>query len=353
MTRIRLGIMGAGSIVVKKHLVALAEVPEISVVALCRRDAGELQVIADRFRIPKRYTDYRDLLSDPGVDAVLIATGPAAQPEIVMEAAVAGKHVFAEKPMAATAAEARAVAGALRRSPVHFHLGFNKRFYYGYRTARELIRAGELGTPTGIHARFWFQVGRANPLLHNGIHFLDLARYFMGPVEEVFARKTEPDASPASEAGTWAVSLQFTNGAVGNLLISSLASWDYVNEHVDLVGSNHNVVSVENGRVTRMFRRSDENRAQLSENSLSRHWWSGHEEQGFTMQFRVFAQTVLNGPRPAISPDDLGSLAAGAEDGVRAMELLEAVRESAAKRRGVSLRLIWNDLSSPSGSARR
>ena len=337
MTRIRLGIIGAGSIVVKKHLVALAEVPEISVVALCRRDAGELQVVADRFRIPKRYTDYRDLLSDPHVDAVLIATGPAAQPEIVMDAAAAGKHVFAEKPMATTAAEARTVAGTLRRSPVHFQLGFNKRFYYGYRTAQELIRAGELGTPTGIHARFWFQVGRANPLLHNGIHFFDLARYFMGPVEEVFARRAEPGPSPTAEAGTWAVSLQFTTGAVGNLLLSSLASWDYVNEHMDVVGSNHSVVSVENGRVTRMFRKSDQNRAQLCENSLSRHWWSGHEEQGFTTQFRIFAQTVLNEPRAGIDLEDGGSLAAGPEDGVRALELLEAVKESEARRQSISL----------------
>ena len=87
--------MGAGSIVAKKHLLALAEVPEIVVAGLCRRDAGELQMLADRFRVPRRYTDYRDLLSDPGIDAVLVATGPAAQPEIVRAAAAAGKHVFA------------------------------------------------------------------------------------------------------------------------------------------------------------------------------------------------------------------------------------------------------------------
>jgi myo-inositol 2-dehydrogenase/D-chiro-inositol 1-dehydrogenase len=310
MTPIRLGIIGAGSIVARKHLLALAEVPEIAVAGLCRRDAGELQVLADRFRIPRRYTDYRDLLSDPGIDAVLIATGPTAQPEIARHAVVAGKHVFAEKPMAATAAQARAIVAAIQRSPVHFQIGFNKRCYYGYRTARQLIRDGELGTPIGMQARFWFQPGRADPLLHNGIHFFDLARFFVGPVEEVFARKAEPQAVPAAQAETWAVSLRFTNGAVGNLLISSLASWAYVNEHVDLVGSNHTVVSVENGRVIRMFRRNDENRAQLCENSMSGHWWSGNEDQGFTGQFRVFAQAVLAGSRMARTPEDVGPLAA-------------------------------------------
>jgi len=336
MNPLRLGIVGAGSIVAKKHLLALAEVPEIAVAALCRRDAGALQALADRFRIPGRYTDYRDLLRDPGLDAVLIATGPAAQPEIVLDAVAAGKHVFAEKPMAATSAEARAMAETIRRSPVHFQIGFNKRCYYGYRTARQLIRDGELGTPIGMQARFWFQPGRADPLLHNGIHFLDLAPFFMGPVEEVFARKAAPEPIPAA-AETWAVSLRFTSGAVGNLLISSLASWDYVSEHVDLVGSNHAVVSVENGRLIRVFRRSDENRAELRENTLSAHWWSGNEEQGFTVQFRVFARAVLDRGRVGLDPDDPGFLAAGAEDGIRALELLEAVRESAATGQSVSM----------------
>jgi myo-inositol 2-dehydrogenase/D-chiro-inositol 1-dehydrogenase len=337
MTQLRLGVIGAGSIVTKKHLHALAEVPEIAVVALCRRDAGELQVVADRFRIPKRYTNYRDLLINPGVDAVLIATGPTAQPAIMMEAAVAGKHVFAEKPMATTADDARAMAEALRRSPVHVQIGFNKRFYYGYRTARDLIRAGDLGMPTGFQARFWFQPGRADPLLHNGLHFLDLARFFMGPVDEVLARRAESQASAATGADTWAVSLRFESGAVGNLLLSSMASWDYVNEHVDLVGSNHNVVSVENGRVIRIFRRNDERRAQICENTLSAHWWSGNEEQGFTGQFRVFAQAVLARSRMAREPDDVGPLAAGPEDGLRALELLEAMKESAATGQTVSL----------------
>jgi len=337
MTSLRLGIIGAGAIVAKKHLLALAEVPEITVAGLCRRDAGELQKLADRFRIPRRYTDYRDLVSDPDIDAVLIATGPAAQPEVVLSAAAAGKHIFAEKPMAATAAEARAMAEALRRSSVHVQIGFNKRFYYGYRTVQQLIRAGELGTPVGMQARFWFQPGRANALLHNGIHFLDLARFFVGPVEEVFARKAEPEATPSANAETWTVSLRFNSGAVGNLLISSLASWDYVNEHVDLLGSNHTVVSVENGRVVRVSRRSDQNRAELHENTLSGHWWSGNDEQGFTVQFRVFAQAVLNEPQAALGHEDLGPLAAGPEDGLQALELLEAVRESAATGQRVSL----------------
>jgi predicted dehydrogenase len=334
MTRVRLGIVGAGSIVAKKHLLALMEVPEIEVAALCRRDAEQLRGVADRFRIPATSTDYRDLLAEPDIDAVLVATGPAAQPRIVIDALAAGKHVFAEKPMAATSAEAAGMLEVIRRSPRHFQLGFNKRFYYGYRTAAQLLRAGELGAPTGLHGRFWFQPGRADPLLHNGIHFLDLARFFMGPVDEVFARRTQPDAAGAPGAETWALSLAFRSGAVGNLLLSSLGSWDHVNEHVDLVGSNHDVMSVENGRVIRLFRHGAGRRAQLQENTLSAHWWSGNDEQGFTGQFRAFAGAILAGGRER---DDAGGAAAGAVDGLEALALLESARESVAAGQAVSL----------------
>jgi myo-inositol 2-dehydrogenase/D-chiro-inositol 1-dehydrogenase len=352
MSSLRLGIIGAGSIVARKHLLAVAEVPEIAVVALCRRDAAALQTLADRFRIPGRHTDYRELLRDPGIDAVLVATGVAAQPDIVMDAVAAGKHVFAEKPMAASVAEARRMADTIARGPVHFQLGFNKRFYHGYRTVRQLIREGQLGTPMGIQARFWFQPGRADPMLQNGIHFFDLARFFMGPVDTVFARKADPGPGPAAEhAETWAVTLQFRSGAVGNLLLSSQASWDYVNEHVDLVGSNRAAVSVDNGRLTRVFRSSDGHRAELHESTLSAHWWSGNDEQGFTAQLRVFARAVLARCGAAVEPDALGSMAAGAEDGVRALEVLDAVRESAT--RGQSIAVPVGDTTPPASTIPR
>jgi len=337
MTPLRLGIIGAGSIVEKKHLPALAEVPEITVVGVCRRDGARLAPLADRFRIAKRFTDHRALLDDREIDAVLVATGPKAQPEIVLDAVAAGKHVFAEKPMAETSAEARKMAEAIQASPVHFQIGFNKRFYYGYRTAETLIHEGALGAPSGIDGRFWYQPGRSDALLHNGLHFFDLLHFLVGPVREVFARSSKPEG-PGAEGETVAVSLLFAGGAVGNLLLSSLASWDYVSEHVDVVGSNRNVLSVENGRLVRVFRHDEGKHSQLYENTLSAHWWSGHDEQGFVPQLRAFAQALLAGAPRVEDKNGLRRMVADADAGVRALEGLEAVRESLARSRGVSLR---------------
>jgi predicted dehydrogenase len=335
MQQLRLGIIGAGPIVEKKHLPVMAEVPEIAVIALCRRDPQQLHQLADRFRIVMRATDYRELLDAKDIDAVLVATGPSAQSQIVIEAAAAHKHIFAEKPMAETSAQACAMAEAIQSAKVHFQIGFNKRFYYGYRVAKELIQAGELGQLSGIQSRFWFQPGRRDSLLHNGIHFFDLLCFFMGPVSKVFARRyADPNVGPGE---TVAVLLEFATGAVGNLLLSSLASWDYVNEHVDLIGSNQTVLSVENGRRLRVFRRGGDRGSELYENTLSAHWWSGNEEQGFTAQFRAFAQNVLNGTNDLSSPGDFRSMTAHTKDGIRALILLEAVRSSIAQETNIVL----------------
>jgi predicted dehydrogenase len=170
------------------------------------------------------------------------------------------------------------MAEAIRAAKVQFHLGFNKRFYYGYRQAKTVIQAGVLGELSGLQARFWFQPGRRDPMLHNGVHFFDLAAFFMGPVSEVFARRYALPQSTTEVVApeTLVVSMRFASGAVGNLLLSSLASWDYVNEHVDLIGSNQTVLSVENGRQIHVFRNGENQPAQRYENTLSAHWWSGN-----------------------------------------------------------------------------
>lgn len=339
MEQLRLGIIGAGPIVEKKHLPALAEVPEIAVVALCRRNAQQLHQLADRFRVARRSTDYRELLDAKDIDAVLIATGPVAQPQIVIEAAAAHKHIFVEKPMAETSTQACRMVEALRAAKVHFQIGFNKRFYYGYRQAKALIQAGELGELSGLHARFWFQPGRRDPMLHNGMHFFDLISFFMGPVSEVFARRyTVPQPDPhVAVPETLSVSLQFATGAVGNLLLSSLASWDYVNEHVDLIGSNHTVLSVENGRQVRVFHKGEDQPTQLYENTLSVHWWSGNEEQGFTHQLRAFAHNLLYGTDRLSRSDDMCSVPAHIEDGIHSLAVFEAVQSSIAQGTSVSI----------------
>jgi myo-inositol 2-dehydrogenase/D-chiro-inositol 1-dehydrogenase len=233
------------------------------------------------------------------------------------------------------------MADAVRTAQVHFQIGFNKRFYYGYRTAKQLIQNGDLGVVSGISARFWFRSGRRDAMLHNAIHFFDLVNFLVNPVTEVFARRyiLPTEAPQAGRAETVSVSMEFANGAVGNLLVSSLASWDYPNEHVDIIGTNQNALSIENGKRVHVYLRGEDKPTQLYENSLSVHWWSGNEEQGFVPQLQAFATSILGRAESPSSRDDLRLFIAQVDDGLRSVRMLDAVNHSIAQGENVSISL--------------
>jgi predicted dehydrogenase len=146
--------------------------------------------------------------------------------------------------------------------------------------------------------------------------------FFAGPVVSIFARRAVI-AGTGTAGDSLSISLAFERGNVASLLLSSLASWDYPNERVDIVGSNSSALSIENGRRLLLFRHGEGQPTELYENTLSVHWWSGHDEQGFAPQLRHFARQIHEGT----TAED-ASLAAGMRAGIASLLLVEAVRHS-------------------------
>lgn len=318
--RVAIGVIGCGNITEFRHLPAIvSEVPELDLKAICNRSEHNLHLLGDRYCVPRedRYTDYHKLLERDDIQAILIAVSPAANYEIVPKATKVGKHVFVEKPMAETAQQARLIVESVERAGVKLQVGFNKRYYYAYRKASELIQGGRLGIPTGVIARFWFSAShrslsvRDQVVAQNGVHMLDLVQFLLGPVCEVFARERV-----IKDRATVEATLVFQSGAVGSVLLSSCGSWSYPDERIEVVGSNGCCLSAENGRRLVIFCENEP--ALYFENSISAHWLTGHEEAGFTLQLRAFAHSILSN-----QPIEIGH-----RDGLRSVLLAEAIRES-------------------------
>ena len=156
-----------------------------------------------RFGFERSVADWRELLDDPAVDAVSVTTPNHWHRQIATAAAAAGKHVWVEKPVGLSAADAAAVAQAVRDAGVQSCVGFNYRNVPAIRHARELIAGGSLGTVT--HARFrlfsdyaghprgalsWrFEraQGGTGVLGDLASHGVDLVRHLLGEVDEVIA----------------------------------------------------------------------------------------------------------------------------------------------------------------------
>jgi predicted dehydrogenase len=140
---IGVGVIGCGEIAQIMHLPFLHELPEFSIAAVCDLSAATVNHVGEQYGVGRRSTDYRELLDDPAVEAVVVSNYDHAS--IVAEAIDAGRHVLVEKPLAFTTAEARPLVEAAARSGVVALVGYMKLYDPGFELGLERIRA--MGRP--------------------------------------------------------------------------------------------------------------------------------------------------------------------------------------------------------------
>lgn len=114
---LRIGIIGAGDNTRKKHFPGLRALPNVDVVAVCNRRPQSTEQVARDFGIPRTFTRWQNLVTDPLIDAVVIGTWPYLHCPITLAALQAGKHVLCEARMAMNAAEAREMLAESRKHP--------------------------------------------------------------------------------------------------------------------------------------------------------------------------------------------------------------------------------------------
>jgi predicted dehydrogenase len=139
---IKVALIGCGGMG-NYHAPELAKLPNAQLVGLCDLIPEKAQALADKVGGGRVCTDFRDLL--PEVDAVWVCTEPFHRVEIVTAAAQAGKHIFTEKPIARSLADADTMLAAARAAHVKYMLGYCLRFWQPYRLIRETFARGELG----------------------------------------------------------------------------------------------------------------------------------------------------------------------------------------------------------------
>ena len=165
MDRVTFGLIGTGGIAQSQHLPNIPRAPHIRLKTICDRRADVLASVQKKYEVLSAVTDADELLADPEITAVIVATREDAQAPLTIRALEAGKHVYVEKPLADTAEKCRGVVEAQGRTGGHVAVGFNRRFAPAYRTAKEIVDAD--GGPKNMYYRIsdnysrgW---GRGNP----------------------------------------------------------------------------------------------------------------------------------------------------------------------------------------------
>ncbi len=191
MNKLNIGLIGNGSIS-ESHLQAYQADPRVELTAVCDLNKERAEETARKYNIPHVYTDYRDLLALPEIDAVSICTWNDSHAEISVAALEAGKHVLCEKPLCKTVDEALRVEDAVRRSGKLLQVGYVRRHASNIAVLKKFIDAGDLGEIYFAKASLirrlgnpggWFadrERSGGGPLIDIGVHVIDLCWYLMG-----------------------------------------------------------------------------------------------------------------------------------------------------------------------------
>ncbi|OQM45241.1 inositol 2-dehydrogenase [Anoxybacillus sp. UARK-01] len=256
------GIIGAGRIG-RLHVDHLRFISQVRVKSVSDVAIHHLESWAKERQIEVLTADYRQILMDPDIDAVLICSPTNTHATMIKEASLAGKHIFCEKPISFTLRETEEALEAVEKAQVKFQVGFNRRFDPNFRKVRDLVQNGTIGVPhiLRITSRdpkppsMDYIKSSGGLFMDMMIHDFDMARYIMeSEVVEVSAYGAvlvDPAIEEAGDIDTAVVTLKFANGALGVIDNSRQAVYGY-DQRLEIFGSkgsaladNHRPTTVE------------------------------------------------------------------------------------------------------------
>lgn len=237
MTRIgdsgvRWGILGVGDVCEVKSAPAMNKIENSKLVAVMRRTGTKAKDYARRHNVPKWYDDADELLNDPEINAVYIATPPNAHAALTQKAAAAGKAVYVEKPMARTHAECQTMIEACEQAGVSLYVAYYRRALPNFLRIKELIADGAIGDVRMVHIQLHRCIEpdivaqtsddwRLQPAIAGGGYFYDLAAHQLDYLDFLLGPITEASGFSTNQAGLYEAadivtgSFRFANGVLG------------------------------------------------------------------------------------------------------------------------------------------
>ncbi len=196
---IRWGILGVGNVCEVKSAPAMQVIPNSEIVAVMRRNGEKAKDYAARHQVPKWYDDAQQLIDDPEVNAIYIATPPNGHLELCTLAAKAGKPVYVEKPMARTYVECQEMVRVCEKLQVPLYVAYYRRRLPHFLKIKELMDAGAIGEIRTVHIDLKEALNpglvagseenwRIDPEIAGGGYFFDLASHQIDLLDFFFGK---------------------------------------------------------------------------------------------------------------------------------------------------------------------
>jgi predicted dehydrogenase len=351
-----IAIIGCGGIANGKHLPSLSKLKNVEIVAFADILIEKAQEAAAKYGVEgaKVYADYKELLQDASIEIIHVCTPNDSHAEITIAALEAGKHVMCEKPMAKTAADARRMVEAAKRTGKKLTIGYNNRFRTDSQYLHKLCADGELGeiyfakahairrraVPTwGVFLDEEKQGG--GPLIDIGTHALDLTLWMMNNYKPKVVlgtsyHKLSKRENAANAWGPWDPA-KFTveDSAFGMITMENGAtiilesSWALNTLEVDeakcTLSGTEGGADMKNG-----LRINGEKNSRLFTTEVDLEaggvaFYEGETDSAPDLEMRLWIQAIENDTEPEVTP----------EQACVVSEILEAIYESAKTGKAV------------------
>jgi predicted dehydrogenase len=342
------------------HLPNLESHPQANVAAICGRNRDRAEEMALKYEIPLVFTDYRAMIEQGDLQAIVIATPDDLHYPMTMDALDAGLHVLCEKPLALHAAHAKEMVDKAAKTGVVHMTCFTYRWLPLYRYLKELLDEGYVGRCSHCHIRYLAGYGRqarhqwkwdrqrARGVLGDlGSHMIDLARWCIGDITRVsaclstFVERPGPEGKaldPANDAAF--LLLDFENGTQGMIQISAVAHvGDRQQEQHILLHGESGTLETGYSSVGTAIRGSRQDEKQFETLAVPDRLWTGVDRtrsprdqlielfRSQSVGSRLFVDAILLGQR--VTPNFY--------DGFKAQQVIDAAIASHQRGRWVSV----------------
>jgi predicted dehydrogenase len=344
------GVIGLG--VSASHVRAITQTEGAELVALCSIDTARLAAIAERIGVTAIYTDYREMLRNPDVDVVCIATPSGMHAEMVIDCARAGKHVVCEKPLDIRLDKIDEAIRVCREQGVKLQCIFQRRFEPLSQKIKQTVESGRLGrivladtslrwyrtqeyydggSPPGWRGTWQYDGGGA--CMNQGVHSIDLLQWLVGPITAVFARTGTYTHRIETEDAAVAT-VRFACGAIGTITCTTSAYPGLTND-LNIHGE-HGSIMTSDGRLVawkiRGEREQEEEQAMLASFGSTAGRGAAADPMAISLsshfpQIRDMVRAIKENREPAVP----------GEEARRAVQVILAMYQSARTGREVEI----------------
>jgi len=330
----KVAIVGAG-LIGAKRAEAVIQVSDLKLI--CDVDSKKVKDLSDNYNVAF-CTGYKEVVNDNRIEVVIVATTNKFLTPISVASLNADKHVLCEKPLGRNLSESRQIADSAKAAEKIVKTGFNHRFHPAIMKAKRLVDFGEIGSIINIRARYghggrpgyeneWRcdkDISGGGELLDQGVHLIDLCRWFSGNVKEVYG-KTLTTYWPIAVEDNAFFLLNHKNDVISQCHVS-WTNWENIFSfeifgtdgfiHIDGLGGSYGVETLSVG-----VRNADGGAPTIKKESFP------GPDESWRLEWENFVHAIRDGVVPN------GSL----EDGVEANRVVDAIYESSRLNKPVFL----------------